>query len=105
LRITASAYRDILHEPVLRGNATAVPALTTALPEVDTRRGWTRERRSQMVLRLDGGFGTTEGLHGLLSRGSQGVAKISHSGRVRKFRQALDPWQSTSSPGREIAAV
>jgi hypothetical protein len=105
LRITASAYREILHETLLRGKATAVPALKTALQEVETRLGWTRERRSQIVLRLDGGFGTTEVLNWLLSRGYQVVAKISHSGRVRKLRQALGPWQSTSSPGREIAAV
>src|SRR6266487_6075264 len=52
LRITASAYREILHETLLRGKATAVPALTTALQEVETRLGWTRERRSQIVLRL-----------------------------------------------------
>ena len=105
LRITASEYREILHETLLRGKATAVPALKTALQEVETRLGWTRERRSQIVLRLDGGFGTTEVLNWLLSRGYQVVAKISHSGRVRKLRQALGPWQSTSSPGREIAAV
>jgi hypothetical protein len=58
-----------------------------------------------MVLRLDGGFGTTEVLNWLLSRGYQVVAQISHSGRVRKLRQAIGPWQPTSSPGREIAAV
>ena len=44
-------------------------------------------------------------LNWLLSRGYQVVAKISHSGRVRKLRQAVGPWQPTSSPGREIAAV
>src|SRR5438874_2161020 len=69
------------------------------------RLGWTRERRQRIVLRLDGGFGTTEVLNWLLSRGSQVVAKISHSGRVRKLRQALGPWQATSSPGREMAPV
>src|ERR687887_1473949 len=105
LRITASEYREILHETLLRGKAGAVPALKTALNEVETRLGWTRERRSRIVLRLDGGFGTTAVLNGLLSRGYQVVAKISHSGRVRKLRQALGPWQPTSSPGREIAAV
>ena len=105
LRITASGYRAILHETLRRGKATAVPALKTALQEVETRLGWTRERRLQIVLRLDGGFGTTEVLNWLLSRGYQVVAKISHSGRGRKLRQALGPWQSTSSPGREIAAV
>jgi Transposase DDE domain group 1 len=72
---------------------------------VETRLGWTRERWQQIVLRLDGGCGTTEVLNWLLSRGYQVVAKISHSGRVRKVRQALGPWQPTSSPGREIAAV
>ena len=88
LRVTASAYRAILHETLLRGKASAVPALTAALGELETRLGWTLERRQHVVLRLDGGFGTTEVLNGLLSRGSQVVAKISHSGRVRKLRQA-----------------
>jgi hypothetical protein len=105
LRWTASAYREILHETLLRGKASAVPALKTALVELETRLGWTRERRQRIVLRLDGGFGTTEILNWLLSRGYQVVAKISHSGRGRKLRQALGPWQPTSSPGREIAAV
>jgi Transposase DDE domain group 1 len=105
LRFTASGYREILHETLLRGTASAVPALKTALSEVETRLGWTRERRARIVLRLDGGFGTTDVLNWLLSRGYQVVAKISHSGRVRKLRQAMGPWQPTSSPGREIAAI
>ena len=84
LRWTASAYREILHETLLRGKASAVPALKTALGELETRLGWTRERRQRIVLRLDGGFGTTEVLNWLLSRGYQVVAKISPSGRVQK---------------------
>jgi DDE family transposase len=105
LRWTASEYREILHETLLRGKASAVPALKVALGELETRLGWTRERRQRVVLRLDGGFGTTEVLNWLLSRGYQVVAKISHSGRVQKLRQATGPWQATSSPGREIAPV
>jgi Transposase DDE domain group 1 len=105
LQWTASDYREMLHETLLRGKASAVPAFKTALGELETRLGWTRERRQRIVLRLDGGFGTTEILNWLLSHGYQVVAKISHSGRVRKLRQALGPWQPTSSPGREIAAV
>src|SRR3989454_8259166 len=54
---------------------------------------------------MDGGFGTTEILNWLLSRGYQVVAKISHSGRVHKLCQHIGPWQPTSSPGREIAAI
>jgi hypothetical protein len=105
LRWTASDYREILHETLLRGKASAVPALKTALGELETRLGWTRERRQRIVLRFDGGFGTTEILNWLLSRSYQIVAKISHSGRVRKLRQHLGPWQPTSSPGRASAAV
>jgi hypothetical protein len=105
LRITASQYREILHETLLRGKATAVPALKTALLEVETHLGWSRERRVQIVLRVDGGFGTTEILNWLLSRGYQVVAKISNHGRVQKLRHAIGPWQPTSSPGREMAAV
>jgi hypothetical protein len=105
LRCTASEYREILQETLLRGKAAAVPALKTALGELEARLGWPRERRQRIVLRLDGGFGTTEVLNWVLSRGYPMVAKISHSGRVRKLRQAIGPWQPTSSPGREIAAV
>jgi hypothetical protein len=104
LRWTASDYREILHETLLRGKASAVPALKAALGELETRLGWTRERRQRIVLRLDGGFGTTAVFNWLLSRGYQVVAKISHSGRVQKLRQACGPWQPTSSPGRDIAA-
>ena len=104
-RVTASDYREMPHETLLRGKASAVPALTMALGELETRLGWTRARRQRIGLRLDGGFGTTAVLKGLLSRGYQVVAKISHRGRGRKWRQALGPWQPTSSPGREIAAV
>src|ERR1044071_9818925 len=105
LRWTASDDREILHETLLRGKASAVPALKTALSEVETHLGWSQERRHRIVLRLDEGFGTTEVLNWLLSRGYHVVAKISHSGRVGKLRQSLGPWQPTSSPGREIAAV
>jgi Transposase DDE domain group 1 len=105
LRFTASEYREILHETLLRGKASAVPALKTALCEVETRLGWTRERRAQIVLRMDGGFGTTEVLNWMLSRGYQVVATISHSGRVSKLCHHIGPWQPTSSPGRAMAAV
>jgi Transposase DDE domain group 1 len=105
LRLTASQYREILHETLLRGKATAVPALKTALLEVETHLGWSRDRRAQIVLRLDGGFGTTEVLNWLLSRGYQVVAKISNHGRVHKLRQHLGSWEPTSSPGRAMAAI
>ena len=69
LRITASQDREILHETLRRGQATAVPALKTALLEVEPHRGWRRDRRVQIVRRVDGGLGTPEILHWLLSRG------------------------------------
>jgi hypothetical protein len=53
LRVTASAYREILHETLLRGKASAVPALKAALGNLETRLGWTREQRQRIVLRLD----------------------------------------------------
>lgn len=105
LRMTASDYREILHETLLRGKATAGPALKATLQEVEGHLGWTRERRQRIVLRLEGGFGTTALLNWLLSRGYQVVAKISNSSRVRTLRQQLGPWQPTSSPGRELAEV
>jgi hypothetical protein len=105
VRWTASASKEILHETLLRGKAAAVPALQAALGALATRLGGTRERRQRMVLRLAGGFGTPDVLNWLRSRGSPVVAKISPRGRVRTWRQAVGPWQPTSSPGRESAAV
>jgi len=104
LRITASPYRETRHETLLRGKATAVPALKAARLEVEIHLGWSRERRAQMVLRLDGGCGTTELRNWLLSRRDQVGATISHHGRVQKLRQASGPWQPPSSPGRAMAA-
>lgn len=105
LRVTASAYREVLHETLLRGKANALPALKAALQEIEERLHWTRERRAQIVLRLDGGFGSTATRNWLLSRGYQLVGKISNSSRVRPLRQHLGPWQPTSSPGRALAMV
>src|SRR5262245_7636799 len=72
LRITASPYRKILHATLLRGKETAVPARKSALQEVESRLGWPRERRAQLVLHMDGGLGTAEVLNWLRSRGDQG---------------------------------
>src|SRR5918911_311395 len=47
LRVTASDYREILHETLLQGKASAVPALKTALREIETCLGWTPERRGE----------------------------------------------------------
>jgi hypothetical protein len=104
-RWIASAYRELLHEPLRRGKAAAVPAWQVALGALDPRLGWTREQRQRLVLRLDGGCGTTAVRHGLLRRGDPGVATRSHRGRVRQLRQASGPGQPPSRPGREIAAV
>ena len=77
-RWTAREDRAMLHATLLRGTASAVPAFKTALGELETHLGWTRERRQQSVLRLEGGCGTTEFRNWLLSRGSQVVGKSSH---------------------------
>jgi hypothetical protein len=82
LRCTARESRELLHEPLLRGQASAGPALKTALGEVETRLGWPRERRAPRVLRMDGGVGTPEVLNWVVRRGYQVVATISQSGRV-----------------------
>ena len=105
LRVTATDYREILYETLLRGKAGGGPALKAALQAIEAQLGWTRERRQRIVLRLDGGFGTSALLNWVLSRGYQVVAKISNSSRVRTLRRQLGPWQPTSSPGREMADV
>src|SRR5215475_11107169 len=105
LRITASPYREILHETLLRGKETAVPALKAAILEVETHLGWSRERRAQIVLRLDGGFGTTEVLNWRLSRGDQVVAKISHQGRVGQLNYSHLKWEFVWEPLEAVRVI
>jgi hypothetical protein len=103
-RCSARDARAILHEPLRRGKTAAVPALQAALGALEAKWGWTRELRQRLVIRLDGGFGTTAVRPWLLSRGSQVVAKMSHRGRVRQLGQQIGPWQPTAREGRAIAA-
>jgi hypothetical protein len=103
--VTASAYREILPERLPRGKAAGGAALKAARPEGESHLGWTRERRQRIVLRLEGGLGTTALLQWRLSRGSQGGAKISSRSRVRTLGRHLGPGHPPSSPGRERAAV
>lgn len=104
-RLSASAYREILHDTLLRGKAAAVPALKAALVDLEARMGWTRELRQRLVSRLAGGVGTTAGRNWWRSRGDQVVAKSSHRGRGHRLRREVGPWEPTSSEGRERAAV
>jgi hypothetical protein len=104
VRCTARDSREMLHATVLRGKASAGPALQTAWGALETRRGGRRQRRQRLGRRLEGGCGTTEGLTGRLRRASQGVATLSHRGRVRKVRQPMGAGPPPARPGRASAA-
>jgi hypothetical protein len=54
LRCTASDYREMLHETLLRGKASVVSAFKTVLEELATHLGWTRERRLACSGQYDG---------------------------------------------------
>ena len=82
-----------------------MPALKTALGEVETRLGWTRERRQRIVLRLDGGFGTTEVLNWLLSGAIRWSPRSATAAGYGNCVRPSGPWQPTSSSGREMATV
>jgi hypothetical protein len=104
-RVSASDSRESRHDTLRRGKAAAVPALKAALIELEAQWGGTRPLRARIVIRLDGGCGSTAVLQGLLRRGYQVVAQISPRGRGRPLRPQGGPWHPTASEGREIAAV
>jgi hypothetical protein len=102
-RCTASADREIRHETLQRGNASAMPALKAARPALAASLSWTREVWQRIVIRRNGGLGTTAVRHGLRSRGAQVVAQISRSERVWGGRPQVGPGPPTSRRGREMA--
>lgn len=103
-RLRARADRESLPDPLRRGKASAVPALTAAWVDLEARMGWTRELRQRLVIRRAGGGGTPAVRYGLRSRGAQVVAKLSHRGRGHQVRREVGPWEPTAREGRERAA-
>jgi hypothetical protein len=112
VRVRAAASQETVWETVVAGNTVETLAvLQEAVTEAERLLGLAGEgeavqaKRSCTEMRLDGGWGTEAIITWLLERGYQVTGKFKSTSRVRKLVRGITAWQSTSSPGREVAPV
>lgn len=112
VRVRAAQYQETVWETVVPGRtAESLAVLQEALTQVEQLLGLdgqderAQTRRARVELRLDSGWGSTPISEWLLSRGYQVTGKFKSTSRVRKLVKGITAWQSTSSPGREVALV
>lgn len=109
LRVSASQYGEIVCEQVLAGNKACreLAVLVTLLNQVWQILGLAARHRSQILLRLDGGFGTAEIVNYLIAEGYQFVVKQYNGLRANKRagEVAENDWQADGDKGRSWALL
>ncbi len=99
VRVRVADTHEIVWETVITGRrGESLAVLQEAIYAMERRFGLqgndasTRKKREPIITWL-------------LERGYQVTGKFRSAGRVRKLVQGISTWQSTSSPGREVAEV
>ncbi len=90
-RVNASQYDEIVYQKVLPGNASSsdLESLKTVLVATLQMLGLSGEQKGQLLIRLDGGFGTTAIIEYLLAEGYQFIVKLHSASRSKKLGHAL----------------
>lgn len=107
VRASASQYGEIVYQRVVAGNSNSaqlelVKQLIAATWQV---LGLDPQLKGQILLRLDGGFGTTDIINYLLAEGYQFVVKLFSNSRVTKLAQAVSEWQWDECHQRHYALL
>lgn len=109
LRVSASQYGEIVCEQVLSGNSACrdLAVLTALLTLVWQILGLAARHKSQIILRLDGGFGSAEIVNYLLAQGYQLVVKQYNGLRANKRASEIKEtdWHSDGNKGRSWALL
>ena len=97
-RVNASQYDEIVYQKVLPGNASssdlesfkAVLVATLQMLGLNSQ----QKQKGQLLIRLDGGFGTTAIIEHLLAEGYEFIVKLHSASRSKKLGQAIkeDEW-------------
>src|ERR671932_564069 len=112
VRVRAGPYQETVWEAVRRGRTVeGLDLLKEAVTEAERILGLvgddvaTRAKRARTELRLDSSWGSTAAINWALERGYQVTTKFKSTSRVKKLVQAVQDWQPTTNPGREVALV
>src|SRR5919202_1038388 len=112
VRVRAGPYQETVWEAIRRGRTLeGLDLLKEAVREAERVLGLagdddrTRAKRARTEVRLDSSWGSTAAINWALLRGYQVTTKFKSTGRVKKVVRAIQAWQPTASPGREVAVV
>ena len=112
VRVRVANTQETVWETVVGGRtAESLSVLQEAIQAAEHRlrlQGENKEaqaKRARTEIRLDSGWGSDAVITWLLSRGYQVTGKFKSAQRVHKLIGGITAWQSTSSPGREVAEL
>jgi hypothetical protein len=91
IRVAASQYDEIVYQKVCPGNASSseLETLKAVLSATLQMLGLEAKQKGQLLIRLDGGFGTTAILEYLLAEGYQFIVKLHSASRSKKLAHPL----------------
>jgi hypothetical protein len=108
-RVSASQYDEIVYEQIFPGNTPCMDlaVFKQLLEGALAVLGLAGIAKGQILIRLDGGYGTSEIINYLLAEGYQFVVKLYNGLRARKLGRAVaeEDWQSDSCHGRSWALL
>ena len=112
VRVRIANTQETVWETVVSGRtAESLAVLQEAIQATECLLGLDKQdeqtvvKRARTEIRLDSGWGSESCITWLLERGYQITGKFKSAQRVTKLVKAITDWQSTSSPGREVAPV
>jgi hypothetical protein len=101
IRVNASQYDEIVYQKVCPGNASSseLENLQTVLAATLQMLGLSAQQKGHLLLRLDGGFGTTAIIEYLLAEGYQFILKLHSASRAKKLGHSLkeEEWLADDS--------
>ncbi len=108
-RVSASQYDEIVYEQIFPGN-TAGRDLTVFQQMLEGSLkvlGLADRAKAQILIRLDGGYGTSEIINYLLAEGYQFIVKLYNGLRANKLARAVseESWQTDNCHGRSWALL
>ena len=105
-RVTATWYDEIVIDQLYEGKRQLDANLRGLVEAAEQTLELNESRRSQTILRVDGGGGGTDDINWMLKRGYQVLVKVRNWRRAQKLCQSVDEWHPDPKiAGREVGWI
>jgi hypothetical protein len=106
-RVSASQYNELVYQQVFAGNtpSATLENFKQMLKAAFAVLGLKAKHKRRVLIRLDGGFGTTAIINYLLEEGYQFVVKLGNAPRAIKLSQSVESWHKDLCHQREFGLI